>query len=213
MHREFSITSQLATLPRRATLYPPDDTPDAQRGFLFCRLASARKYLYVLDETECLVGGKVTAYLIASKYGDATGFCRTCSGELLAPCPYPSHGLATPHIFAIPHNNLLSSSLGGLSLSLLHLRSSPASCTLHFHMYPVLSIYSSCRFFYRSTVSFVLSSSPLCTCAGASRAVRAHIVRSKDTRMCGHTLAVIIAGTAFLSHIYVTSANADIFCI
>lgn len=158
--QEFSITPQLAT-------FSCDDTLFAWRyawhstGISFLSLYLRMKYLYMFDETwmpgrwkgYCLY---IYIYLMASKYGlarrDATGFRRTCSRELFPLClPY---SLLPPHIFAIPHNNPLSSPLSGLSLSRcrsLHLR----ACTLHLYMYPVLSIYSCCRFFYRPAVSFV----------------------------------------------------------
>lgn len=102
MHREFSINAAVSDTPRGegpVTLYPPDDTPDAQRGFLFCWLAFARKYLYVASmKPECLVGGKVTAYLMASKYGAARVETRPVLSHLLQGVisPLPSFPLVAP---------------------------------------------------------------------------------------------------------------------
>lgn len=130
------------------------------------------------------------------------------------PLPPPTGGLATPHILAIPHNNLLSSSLGGLAL--LHL----LACILHLAL-PHVS-----RPLDLSLLPFLLPSRGIHSFSRALHyarvLVRAHIVRSKDTRMCGRTPATSYRGRYYRGKTsvrrsrhttYVTSANADIFCV
>lgn len=160
--------------PLPATLYPPDDTPDAQRGFLLCRLTSAIPICGSL-KPECLVGGKVTVWW---RVNTTCAKTRPVLSHLLQGVfPLPSFPLVAP-IHLLSRIRIYSSSplSGFLSFSRrsLHFRFSLALCILHLYMHsrgiPVLPIYSSCRFFCVLRKHSFFPSSPLyttCLCTAA----------------------------------------------
>lgn len=101
-------------------VYSGQSTPATLSGDLSFAASPLRKEIPVCSmKPEYPVGGKVSAYPKASKYGTRRRdrFCRTCSKEL---SPSSSSSPPAPRTYATPHNNPLFSALVSSSTSSSH---------------------------------------------------------------------------------------------